>query len=272
MVEGSRDGTTSIQPFILPFKRTLLSETLDSIRFTFSYEENKMPMPYYVSPEQIMQDKRRYAEDGIKKGKDVIALEYKDGIILVAENPHETLNKISEMYDRIAFAAVGLYPEYEPLRFQGVQAAEVKGLTYSREDVNARWLANIYSQTIGSMYRQMDAKPLEIELLLVEVGDDFSPKNAIYHIFFDGHLWEEKQFAVIGGHAEEFKEYLGENYVENLTLSESLKLAVNTLSTIEDVQITPTTLEVVVLNRNQERRKFKRIASEEVAALLAESV
>lgn len=230
-----------------------------------------MPMPYYVSPEQIMQDKRRYAEEGIKKGKDVITLEYKDGIILVAENPHETLNKISEIYDRIAFAATGLYPEYEPLRSQGIQAAEVKGYTYSREDVNARWLANLYSQAIGSMYRQMDAKPLEIELLLVEVGDDFSPKNTIYHIFFDGQLWEEKLFAVIGGHAEELREYLDKNYVENLTLPESLKLAQNTISIIEDIRITPETLEVVILDRNRERRKFKRIASEEVATLLAET-
>jgi len=227
-------------------------------------------MPYYVSPEQIMQDKRRYAEDGIKKGKDVIAFEYKDGIILAAENPHETLNKISEIYDRIAFAAVGLYPEYEPLRFQGVQAAELKGHTYSREDVNARWLANLYSQTIGSMYRQMDAKPLEIELLLVEVGDDFSHKNTIYHIFFDGQLWEEKQFTVIGGHAEELREYLDKNYVENSALSESLKLAKNTLSTIEDAQITSETLEVVILDRNRERRKFKRVKSEEIATLLNE--
>lgn len=230
-----------------------------------------MPMPYYVSPEQIMQDKRRYAEDGIKKGKDVIALEYKDGIILVAENPHETLNKISEIYDKIAFAAVGLYPEYEPLRGQGVEAAELKGYTYSREDVNARWLANLYSQAIGSMYRQMDAKPLEIELLLVEVGDDFSPKNTIYHIFFDGQLWEEKQFAVIGGHAEELREYLDQNYVENLALPESLKLAQNTLSTIEEAQITPETLEVVTLDRNQERRRFKRVNSEEIATLLTET-
>jgi len=230
-----------------------------------------MPMPYYVSPTQIMDDKKQYAEAGIKMGKDVIALEYKDGIILVTENSSEKLNKISEIYDRIAFAAVGLYAEIEPLRFQGVQAAEVKGFTYSREDVNARWLANIYSQLIGSMYRLLDAKPPEIDLLLVEVGDDFSPQNTIYHIPFDGQLWEEKQFAVIGGHAEELNEYLHQNYAENLTLPKSLKLAANTLSTIEDVQITHATLEVVVLDRHQQRRKFKRITSEEVAALLAET-
>jgi proteasome alpha subunit len=227
-----------------------------------------MPAPFYVSPEQIFHDKAQYARSGIEKGKDVIAIEYTDGIIIVAENPQKTLNKISEIYDRIAFAGVGTYQEYEPLRYQGVQAAEIKGYTYSREDVHAKWLANIYSQVIGSVYRQLDMKPLEIEILVVEVGDDIYPKNNIYHLAFDGTLWEEKNFAAIGGHSDELKEYLQREFKENFTQSEALKLATKSLSTLKDSHITHETLEVGILDKNRGRRKFKRLTPEEVRELL----
>ena len=229
-----------------------------------------MPAPFYVSPEQIFQDKEQYARRGIEKGKDVIAIEYTDGIIIVAENPQKTLNKISEIYDRIAFAGVGVYQEYEPLRYQGVQAAEIKGYTYSREDVHAKWLANIYSQIIGSVYRQLDMKPLEIEILVVELGDDIYPKNNIYHLAFDGTLWEERDFAVIGGNSDKLRESLQRGFSANLTQSEALKLATKTLSTLEDSHITPETLEVAVLDKSQGRRKFKRLTSEEIGELLEE--
>jgi len=229
-----------------------------------------MPAPFYVSPEQIFRDKEEYARRGIEKGKDVIVVEYKDGIIIVAENPQKTLNKISEVYDRIAFAGVGIYQEYEPLRYQGVQAAEIKGYTYSREDVHAKWLANIYSQIIGSAYRQMDMKPLEIEILLAEVGDDIYPKNNIYHLAFDGTFWEERDVAAIGGHSEQLKEYLQREFKDGLTKGESIKLAANALSTIENSNITHETLEVAVLDKNKERRKFKRLKSEEIDELLNE--
>lgn len=229
-----------------------------------------MPAPFYVSPEQIFQDKEQYARRGIERGKDVIAVEYNDGIVLVAENPQKTLNKISEIYDRIAFAGVGSYPEYEPLRSQGVQAAEIKGYTYSREDVHAKWLANQYSQIIGSIYRQLDTKPLEIEILLVEIGNNFAPKNSIYHIAFNGILWEEGNFAVIGGHVEDLRKYLEEEFSENLTLSEALKLAAKALSTLEEANITHETLEVAILDKNRERRKFKRLTPQKISELLKE--
>jgi proteasome alpha subunit len=227
-----------------------------------------MPAPFYVSPEQIFHDKEQYARSGIEKGKDVIAIEYTDGITIVAENPEKTLNKISEIYDRIAFAGVGSYQEYEPLRYQGVQAAEIKGYTYSREDVHAKWLANIYSQIIGSVYRQLDMKPLEIEILVAEVGDDIYPKNNIYHLAFDGKLWEEKNFAAIGGHSDKLREYLQREFRENLTQREALKLAAKALSTLEDSHITHETLEVGVLDKNRGRRKFKRLTPEEISKLL----
>ena len=229
-----------------------------------------MPAPFYVSPEQIFRDKEQYARRGIEKGKDVIAIEYNDGIIIVAENPQKTLNKIAEIYDRIAFAGVGIYREYEPLRYQGVQVAEIKGYTYSREDVHAKWLTNIYSQIIGSVYRQLDMKPLEIEILVVEVGDDISPKNNIYHIAFDGAFWEEGNFAAIGGNADKLREYLQREFKENLTQGEALKLAKGTLSSLEDSHITDEILEVAALDKNQGRRKFKRLTPEEISELLKE--
>jgi len=231
-----------------------------------------MPMPGYVSPEQIMRDREDYARSGIEKGKDLVAMEYENGIVFVAENPHGTLNKISEIYDRIAFAAVGNHTEYEPLRAQGLQAAEVKGYTYSREDVKARWLANLYAQQIGSAFRQYEAKPLEVELLIAEIGEKRNLDNSMYHISFDGTLWEEVEFASIGGHADEIEEALEKKYEDKLPLEKAIKISVGVLSNINESELNASILEIAALDRTRERRKFRRLRFEEIAEILGEII
>jgi len=168
-----------------------------------------MSMPYYVSPEQMMQDKAEYARKGISRGRSTIAMEYKGGILLFADNA-STLNKISEIYDRIAFAGAGKYSEFEHLRKAGIRHADMTGYVYSREDVTARSLANAYSQTIGSVFSQ-EVKPLEIEILVVEVGER-TEENGIYRIQFDGSIHDERSFSVVGGKSEELTESLKTRY------------------------------------------------------------
>src|SRR5438093_553828 len=149
-----------------------------------------MPLPYYVSPEQIMKDKAEYARKGISRGRAIVAIEYSDGVLLVAENPSTLLHKVSEIYDRIAFAGVGKYNEFENLRVAGVRHADVKGYSYSRGDVSAKSLANAYSQALGNIFTQ-DIKPFEVEVLVVEVADANGAKNEIYHILYDGTIEDE---------------------------------------------------------------------------------
>jgi proteasome alpha subunit len=156
-----------------------------------------MALPFYVSPEQMMQDKAEYARKGIAKGKSIIALAGKQGILLVAENPSSSLNKISEVYDRIAFAGAGKYSEFENLRKAGIRYADLKGYAYGREDVTAKSLANAYSQSIGSTFSQ-EIKPLEVEILVVEVGET-PTQDELYRIAFDGAIADERGFATIGG-------------------------------------------------------------------------
>ena len=234
-----------------------------------------MPTPYYVSPEQIMQEKEDFARKGIERAKEVIVLEYQDGIAMVAENPLATVFKISEIYDRIALAATGLYPDYEALRVAGIQSAEVKGFTYNREDVTAKWLANVYSQHIGAIYRQADAKPLEVELLLCEIREDSSSSNRIYHLSFDGTFWEDNEFAVIGGRADEIVGILEDEYVEGLDLSDAVKLAVKAFETIEAevneedrYEIAADTIEAAILDETRDRRQFRRLFSDELNEIL----
>ena len=159
-----------------------------------------MALPYYVSPEQMMQDKAEYAKKGIAKGRSIIVLEYSDGVLLAADNPSASLHKISEVYDNIAFAGAGKYSEFENLRKAGIRHADLTGYMYSREDVSARSLSNAYSQSLGTAFGQ-EVKPLEVELLVVQVGNNDHP-NEIYRISFDGSITDEKAFAVIGGRSE----------------------------------------------------------------------
>ena len=229
-----------------------------------------MPLPYYVSPEQIMKDKAEYARKGISRGRAIVTIEYRDGILLVAENPSTLLHKISEIYDRIAFAGVGKYNEFENMRVAGVRHADVKGYSYSRGDVSAKALANAYSQALGNIFTQ-DIKPFEIEVLVVEVGDANGTKNEIYHILYDGTIEDEKNYAAMGGQSEEIRRYLKDNFQENLDVDAALRLGVRALMVTQNKTLTERDLEVAVLDRTKERRKFRRIPAEALHQLLTET-
>jgi len=226
-----------------------------------------MPLPYYVSPEQMMKDKAEYARKGISRGKSIVALEYQDGVLLVAENPSRLLHKISEIYDRIAFAGVGKYNEFENLRIAGVRHADVKGYSYSRGDVTAKALANAYSQALGAIFTQ-DIKPFEVEVLVVEVAERNGTKNEIYHVLYDGTIEDEWRYAAMGGQADEIRRFLKDNYREGLGLNEAIQLGVRALTVTQNKTLTEQDLEVAVLDRNRERRKFSRIPPEALGQLL----
>lgn len=225
-----------------------------------------MPLPYYVSPEQMMQDKAEYAQKGIAKGRSIILLEYKDGIFFFADNPSASLNKISEIYDRIAFAGAGKYSEFESLRKAGIRHADIKGFSYSREDVTAKSLANAYSQTLGTIFSQ-EIKPLEVEILVAEVHDS-TEANEIYRIMYDGSICDEKGYTVIGGRADAVKINLKEKFNNDLSLKDALKLSIDALETTINQKLALENLEVAVLDRKRNGRKFRRIRTEELKMLI----
>ena len=226
-----------------------------------------MPLPYYVSPEQMMKDKAEYARKGIARGRSIVTLEYADGILLVAENPSTLLHKVSEIYDRIAFAGVGKYNEFENLRIAGIRHADIKGYSYSRGDVTAKALANAYSQALGNIFTQ-DIKPFEVEVLVAEVGDANGSKSEIYHILYDGTIEDEHNYAAMGGQADEIRRFLKDHYHDGMGLDESLQLGVRALSVTQNKTLTERDLEVAVLDRTKERRKFRRIPPEPLSQLL----
>lgn len=226
-----------------------------------------MPMPYYVSPEQVMQDKAEYARKGIAKGRSIIAMDYADGVLLTADNPSASLHKVSEIYDSIAFAGAGKYSEFENLRKAGIRHADLKGFTYSREDVTGRSLANGYSQSLGTIFSQ-ELKPLEVEILVVQVGINGHP-NEMYRISFDGSIIDEKHFAVIGGRSEAVQAVLKEKSTSQVpSLQAAVGLCVSALEQTANQKLLPEGLEVAVLDRNRTGRKFRRLPVAEIKQLL----
>ncbi len=228
-------------------------------------------MPFYVSPEQVMQDKAEYARKGIARGKSSITLEYAGGVLLVAENP-STLSKIGEIYDRIAFAGVGKFSEFDQLRKVGVRYADVKGYSYSRDDVRARALANAYSQAMGDVFTR-ELKPLEVEIIVVEVGDPTllgHETNAIYRVTFDGSISDHDGYCVIGGAAEDMNSFLAAEYRREMPLGEVLRLGRRALSRATDGSnlISPDNLEVCSLDRTRSGRKFLRLSTDMVKEYL----
>ncbi|GAC1588370.1 MAG: proteasome subunit alpha [Acidimicrobiales bacterium] len=224
-----------------------------------------MSMPFYVSPEQVMNDKAQYARKGIARGRSLCGLVYDDGVVLAAENPSAVLHKVSEIYDRIAFAGVGKYSEFDALRRAGVQFADVRGYQYSREDVDARSLANAYAQMMAHTFTN-EMKPLEVEILVAEVGF-ISGEDQLFRITFDGVVLDEHRFSVLGGESEPIAERLSESWSEGLSLGDALRTARAALAG-PDRTIEADSLEVAVLGRSNGRRAFRRLDGPPLAELL----
>ncbi len=224
-------------------------------------------MPFYVSPEQVMKDRADYARKGIARGKSLVALEYADGVAIVAENPSGALFKISEIYDRIAFAGVGKYNEFEVLKIAGIRHADVKGYTYAREDVTARSLANAYAQTLGQVFTH-EMKPYEVEILVAAVAPDPAGPTELFHILYDGTVMDEHRFTVLGGQAEAIAEGLETTYAEGGTLAQAIATGAGALGALGDRSLTADQLEVAVLDRSLGRRAFRRIDPPEIERLL----
>jgi proteasome alpha subunit len=224
-----------------------------------------MGMPFYVAPEQMMKDRADYARKGIARGRSLVGAVYDDGILLCAENPSRMLRKVSEIYDRIAFAGVGKYNEFDQLRIAGVRHADLKGFSFSREDVDARSLANAYAQILGQVFTH-EMKPMEVEILVAEVGHE-PGRDQLFHILYDGTLVDESGWAVLGGEAEAIGERMGQAWTEGGPLADTLRAAVGALAG-SDRTLTASELEVAVLERGAPRRAFRRVDDGEVTDLL----
>jgi proteasome alpha subunit len=225
-----------------------------------------MTMPFYVSPEQVMKDRADYARKGIARGRSLVAMSAVEGVVIVAENPSRTLYKISEIYDRIAFAGVGKYNEFELLRIAGVRQADIKGYSFAREDVNARSLANAYAQTLGQVFTH-EMKPYEIEILVAQVGESLAT-DELFHILYDGTVMDEEGSTVLGGQADTIAQVLAERYRETVTRDEAVRLGAEVLAGADGTALTGDQLEVAFLDRATDRRAFHRLRGPELDAVL----
>ena len=234
-------------------------------------------MPFYVSPEQAMKDKADYARKGIARGRSGVVIQYDGGILFVAPTPSSALHKISEIYDRIAFAAVGRYNEFENLRKAGVRYADYTGYQYDRSDVTARGLANWYAQILGQFFTESN-KPFEVELVVGEVGE--SPvDDQIYRITFDGSVAEEHGFVAMGGQADQVAAVLKDHYEDGLPLVRALGAAIAGLAgqggqpngNGNSTELSASQLEVGLLDRTRAHRTFRRLTGARLEVLLAEA-
>jgi proteasome alpha subunit len=236
-------------------------------------------MPLYTSPDQLMRDRREYARKGIAQARSVVALKYADGVLFVADNPSATLYKVSEIYDRIGFAAAGRYPEYESLRRGGIRHVDLWGYSYDRRDVSARQLANVYAQTLGTVFTEQ-VKPLEVELCVAEVGST-AAQDQLYRLIFDGSIIDEQQYLVMGGSTDPINALLKETYADGMDLADAVRLAIKAVAAGTSTPAGPAAaaastpvapaldkLEVAVLDRNRPTRAFRRITGAALTALL----
>lgn len=236
-----------------------------------------MTQQFYVSPEQLMKDRADFARKGIARGRSVVVISCQDGIALVAENPSPSLHKIGEIYDKIAFAAVGKYNEFESLRQAGVRYADVRGYSYDREDVTARGLASVYAQSLGAVFTA-EQKPFEVELAVAEVGAT-QAEDHLYRLTFDGSIADEHSFVVMGGQADKVSSVIGQGWRSSLNFADAVRLAITGLvppgEAEEQAKSLPAgALEVAVLDRQSEttrgsRRAFRRLNDADITALLA---
>jgi proteasome alpha subunit len=229
-------------------------------------------MPLYASPEQLMRERSELARKGIARGRSVVVLTYTGGVLFVAEiPPKSTLHKLSEIYDKIGFAAAGRYSEFESLRRAGIQYVDMRGYSYDRRDVSARQLANVYAQTLSGIFSDQ-LKPYEVEICVAEVGPAVG-EDQLYRVAFDGSIGDEPKYVVMGGQADTISSALKDTYAEGMELAQALGVAVEALNSIntngaDKPVLDVDRLEVAVLERGRPRRSFRRITGAALADLL----
>ncbi|MGV0633559.1 proteasome subunit alpha [Mycolicibacillus trivialis] len=234
-----------------------------------------MSFPYFISPEQAMRERSELARKGIARGRSVVVSSYADGVLFVAENPSRSLQKVSELYDRVGFAAVGRFNEFDNLRRGGIQFADTRGYAYARRDVTGRQLANVYAQTLGTIFTEQ-AKPYEVELCVAEVAHYGETKRPeLYRITYDGSINDEPHFVVMGGTTEPIITAMKDSYTENAGLADAVQVAVHALhaddgEAAEPRVLGPGTLEVAILDAGRPKRAFRRITGAALEALLPE--
>jgi proteasome alpha subunit len=221
-------------------------------------------IPFYVPPEQLIKDRAEFARKGIARGRPIVVMEYADGVLLIGENPSGSLHKLGEIYDRIAFAGVGRFNEFETLRIGGIRYADVKGYSYGRTDVTARGLANAYAQTLGQIFTH-EVKPYEIEVIVAEVGED-PAATQIYRLQFDGTLSAVERYGAMGGGEERLEGLLEQRYEHGLDLAAALRMATSVIEEADERSVDASEWEAGVLDRTRPRRKFRRLAPEEIEA------
>jgi proteasome alpha subunit len=224
-----------------------------------------MSLPFYVPPEQLVKDRAEFARKGIARGRSIVAIEYDQGILILAENPSDTLHKISEIYDRVAFAGVGKFNEFESLRVAGTRNADLRGYLYSRSDVNAKTLANAFSQTLGNIFTH-EVKPFEVEILVAELGINDVP-NHLYRVTYDGTLSDERSVCAIGGQSEALDELLRGASFTPKPLETTIRRVAEVFGQVLDRDIDG--WEAAVLDGTESRRTFRRLSDADVAAALS---
>jgi proteasome alpha subunit len=231
-------------------------------------------MQFYASPEQIMRDRSEYARKGIARGRSVVVLTYEGGVLFVAENHSTALHKVGELYDRIGFAAVGRYNEYENLRAAGVRLADLRGYSYDRRDVTGRALANFYAQMLGAIFTEQ-SKPFEVEICVAQVGAT-PAQDELYRLPYDGSVQHEPGVVAMGGQAESISGGLRERHNGDMSLDDALRLAVEALGSVGGDGGAPRTLtaaqlEVAILDRRRPGRAFRRLSDDTLTTMLAAS-
>ena len=161
---------------------------------------------------------------------------------------------------------MGKYNEFDRLREAGIRWADGTGFTYSREDVDARALANYYGQHLGDMFTE-GQKPLEVEILVAQLGNKLHPTK-LYRIAYEGTITDEPRFVVLGGDAETIKDRFAALDESVHNFADTLKYAVSALAG-PDRTVPPGDLEVGILEDRGSRRTFSRLVDARVSELLS---
>jgi proteasome alpha subunit len=227
-----------------------------------------MTSPFYVPPEQLVKDRADFARKGVSRGRPIVVLQIAEGVLLIGENPSVSLRKIGEIYDRIAFAGVGRFNEFETLRVAGIRYADLKGYSYARTDVTGKSLANAYSQTLGQIFSH-EIKPYEVDIVVVELGID-TASDKLFRVQFDGTLRDAARYVVLGAGADAISEILSESLTEDMSLETATVLAARSIQQVEERQIDASEWETGFLQRSAGRRKFRRLATQELTEALGE--
>ena len=146
---------------------------------------------------EAIRNRREYLEDQLRGASPVVGLAYADGVLMLTTTPGP--RKLFEVYNDIAFAAIGHPADLEKLRKAVIDIAHLEAFNLSASDVSLQRLVHLgLGPLMKNAFDEILRSPYIARAMVAEL-DPANPAERFYTIEADGSFASAGDAAAVAG-------------------------------------------------------------------------